>query len=96
MKTLQQELEDILENTTYEDIESDLRKNGWFCPDIETDEGIEDHSTKVEWCSRFEVSKYQTTFYVLLEGSAIAEISYERWTETYGYVLEDFDIELKD
>ena len=87
-------IEEILENCSFETIENDFRKNGFECvEEIETEDEIEGFSTTVDWSSSFEVSKDSEKFLIYVSGKAIAEISYERWTETYGYYIDYHSVE---
>jgi len=78
--------------TNYEDLEKDLRENDWKTNDLDTEDELESYSTSVNWDGSIEVSKNNEKYKVNLSGSAIAEISYDRWTDTYGYVITDFSI----
>jgi hypothetical protein len=88
---LEKELTAILDNVIYDYIEEDLKGNGWeITKDINPEESIESFSSNVDWGCFFEVKKEDTIFSVYLSGRAIADISYERWVDTYGYEIEDF------
>jgi len=90
-----EELENILEYTDFEDVEKDLKAAGYEnVPDeIETEDDCGDYSTDVTWECNFVISKNDKEFKIYLTGTAIAEISYERWVDTFGYVIDDFNIE---
>jgi hypothetical protein len=91
--TILKEAYDVLENTYYERIEKDFKEAGFKCPgEIDTNDDITEYSTDVYWDSNFIVEKNGVSIDINVSGSAIAEISYGRWTETFGYGIEDFNV----
>jgi len=87
---------EVLEDTSYEDIEKDFIKDGFILSitEIEPNEEIQEYSTNVDWDSSFEVTKNDVTIKIFVSGTGIAEISYDRWTETFGHDIEDFSAEV--
>ena len=90
------EVYEVLEYTSYEDIEKDFIKAGFTLnvTEIEPNEEIQDFSTDVYWDSSFEVTKNDVTIKVYVSGAAIAEISYDNWCTTFGHDIEDFSAEV--
>ena len=88
-------ISNILEYSSFDDIIMDLETKGFNVPhEIDTEDEIESYSTTVNWYANFNVSKDNKIYKIYLTGSAIAEISYERWTETYGYEITDYNVNL--
>ena len=87
-----EELDILLENTSYETLEDDLTKAGFSYSEISSDEELESFSTTVNWDRTCNIKKDNESFIVYLSGTAIAEISYERWTETFGHNIDYFSI----
>ena len=87
---------EVLEYTSYEDIEKDFIKAGFTLniTEIEIDEEIQEYSTDVDWDSSFEATKNDVTVKVFVSGAAIAEISYGNWCTTFGHDIEDFSAEI--
>lgn len=76
----------------------EFTKLGFIYESIDLDQEIQSHSTDVNWYNRFKVIKDNQEYYVSINGTAIADISYERWVGTYGFVIDDesFYIDKKD
>jgi len=82
----------LLETADYDDYDRILESNGFEIISDDINESISPYSTDVEWESTIIVKKDSETYSIILEGTAIAEISYERWTETYGYTITDYKV----
>jgi len=65
--------------------------------DIDEIEGGEDReddeSSSVSWNSSFTFTFKNKKYSLYVSGTAIAEISYERWCTTYGYNIDDWDLD---
>ena len=86
-------------NKTMESIDIDEEDVGEKLKDIkgisnikESDVNEERDCDKVSWDSSVSFTYKNKDYILYLSGTAIAEISYERWTETFGYVLDDWDL----
>lgn len=86
-------IENILEIITEEDIEETFKKEGFIIEEIDSDEELESYSTNVNWNTIYYVEKDGKAFNVIVSGTAIAEISYERWTETFGYSVTSYNVD---
>ena len=57
---------------------------------LDSDEDRECDS--VTWNDKYSFEYKNEKYNLYVFGTAIAEISYERWIDTFGYVLEDWDL----
>jgi hypothetical protein len=86
------ELEAILEYASDpEELEDEIKAKDWKI-EYEIDEDIIEFSDKVEWESKICIETPNFICEVYIEGTATAEISYERWVDTYNYWLNDYSI----
>ena len=59
------------------------------------DSGFEEEREcdRVSWDRYLKIQYKDKKYIISMYGTALAEISYERWTETFGYYLSDFSID---
>ena len=92
-KSIITDLETIMEYASYEDVENLLEIQGYkVISPLETDEEIGSFSTDVDWDGKIIVEKDYKQFNIILSGTAIGEISYDRWVDSYGYDIDDFNV----
>jgi len=58
------------------------------------DEDRIEFSTDISWYKQFSLVKDNISYSVYLNGSAIAEISYDRWVDSFAYNIEEIEISL--
>jgi len=76
-----------------DEIEDKLTELG--VTDIEVQDGDEDRECdSVTWNDRYLFNYKNKKYSLYVSGTAIAEISYERWVDTFGYNLTDWDLDI--
>ena len=84
----------IINNVSEKEFEEEFLKNGFEFEIIDSDENREDE--EVFWNILFNVKKDNKEFSINISGTAIAEISYEKWVNSYFYSFEEKDVNIKE
>lgn len=71
-----------------------FEKEGWKYTFIDSDEEGSSFSDEVTWNLTFNVEKNEEEYSIYISGSAIAEISYDRWVDSYGFSWDEEDISI--
>jgi len=63
--------------------------------EINHDESIIEFSIDVEWESNYELEIDGDTFEIHFDGVATAEISYDRWVNSFNHEITDWKVKIK-
>jgi hypothetical protein len=89
------DVSDLLEDFCIEDkidFENKLVELGYVVSKAYFDYSIESYSTNVNWEFSAEFEKDSEIFNMFLYGEAMADISYDRWVDTFGYTMTSYNM----
>jgi len=91
---LKADIEKIIDDVDLDEAELNMvfTKAGYKYNPIDSDEDKTDHSTNVNWWETFTVEKDNQFCTVSISGTAIANISYDRWTDSDCYQVTDINV----
>lgn len=84
----------IINNTNENQFCEEFTKNGFKFEIIAEDS--EHFGYNVSWYNMFKVKKDNKEYSIYISGEAIAEISYDRWVDTYGYTFNENSISIEE
>ena len=82
-----------IEYASYSDVENDIETKGYkIISELDPEESIGSFSTDVDWDGNMIVEKDSKQFNIYFSGTAIGDISYDRWVDSYGHDICDFEV----
>ena len=75
-----------------EEFADEIKSRNWKI-EYDIEEDMRDFSNKVDWETKMYIESDSFLCEVYVEGTATAEISYERWVDTYNYWMNEYNID---